>query len=73
MNQKSFLRASAKWLAAGVGVAGAAYGAYVGLTWYRYGDAAPPILRNRIRCSIDSCPRMTSLNVITSASLRHQP
>jgi hypothetical protein len=40
MNQKSFLRASAKWLAAGVGVAGAAYGAYVGLTWYRYGEAA---------------------------------
>jgi hypothetical protein len=29
-------------LAAGVGVAAAAYGAYVGMTWYRYGDAAPP-------------------------------
>jgi hypothetical protein len=42
MNQKSYLRASARWLAAGVGVAAAAYGAYVGMTWYRYGDAAPP-------------------------------
>jgi hypothetical protein len=42
MNQKSYLRASARWLAAGVGVAAAAYGAYVGITWYRYGDAAPP-------------------------------
>ena len=42
MNQTSYLRASARWLAAGVGVAAAAYGAYVGMTWYRYGDAAPP-------------------------------
>jgi len=42
MSQKSYLRASARWLAAGVGVAAAAYGAYVGTTWYRYGDAAPP-------------------------------
>lgn len=29
-------------LAAGVGVAATAYGVYVGLTWLRYGDAAPP-------------------------------
>jgi len=42
MSQKSYFRASAKWLAAGVGVAAAVYGAYVGITWYRYGDAAPP-------------------------------
>ena len=42
MNQKSYLRASARWLAAGVGVAAAAYSAYVGITWYRYGDATPP-------------------------------
>jgi hypothetical protein len=42
MNQKSSLRASARWLAAGLGVAVAAYGAYVGMTWCRYGDAAPP-------------------------------
>ena len=42
MNRKSYLRASARWLAAGVGVTAAAYGAYVGTTWYRYGDAAPP-------------------------------
>ena len=42
MNQTSHLRASARWLAAGVGVIAAAYGAYVGITWFRYGDAAPP-------------------------------
>ena len=42
MNQKSYLGASRRWLAAGVGVTAAAYGAYVGMTWYRYGDAAPP-------------------------------
>src|SRR5687767_10493152 len=42
MNQKSYLRAGARWLAAGVGVTAAAYGAYVGMTWYRYGAAAPP-------------------------------
>lgn len=29
-------------LAAGVGVAATAYGVYVGLTWLRYGDTAPP-------------------------------
>ena len=42
MNQTSSLRASARWLAAGVGVTAAAYGAYVGITWLHYGDAAPP-------------------------------
>ena len=42
MNPKSYLRASARWLAAGVGMTAAAYGAYVGMTWYRYGDAAAP-------------------------------
>ena len=42
MNRKSYLRASARWLAAGVGVTAPAYGAYVGMTWYRYGEAAPP-------------------------------
>jgi hypothetical protein len=42
MNEKSYLRASARWLAVGVGIAAAAYGGYVGMTWYRYGDAAPP-------------------------------
>jgi hypothetical protein len=29
-------------LAASVGAAATAYGAYVAVTWYRYGDAAPP-------------------------------
>jgi hypothetical protein len=42
MNSKSYARGIARWLAAGVGVAAAAYGAYVGITWYRYGHAAPP-------------------------------
>ena len=41
MNQTSYLRASARWLAVGVGVTAAAYGAYVGITWLHYGDAAP--------------------------------
>src|SRR3954469_19377469 len=42
MTWKPYLRASARWLAAGVGLTAAAYGAYVGMTWYRYGHAAPP-------------------------------
>ena len=42
MNPKSFVRAVARWSAAGLGVAAAAYGAYVGITWYRYGHASPP-------------------------------
>jgi hypothetical protein len=29
-------------LAAGAGLAAAVYGTYVGVTWYRYGDAPPP-------------------------------
>jgi len=40
MNRKSHLRASARWLAAAVGVTAAAYGAYVGMTGHCYGDAA---------------------------------
>jgi hypothetical protein len=36
------IRAGAKWLAVGAGLAAAAYGSYVGITWYRYGDAPPP-------------------------------
>ena len=37
---ESRLRSAARWLAAGVGVAGAAYAAYAGITWYRYGHPA---------------------------------
>jgi hypothetical protein len=44
MNTKSYLRVSARWLAASVAVAAATYGAYAGITWYRYGDAPPPEL-----------------------------
>jgi hypothetical protein len=44
VNPKSCVRTGARWLAAAVGVAVAAYGAYVGMTWYRYGLAAAPSL-----------------------------
>jgi hypothetical protein len=37
-----YLRRGAKWLAVGCGVAVAAYAVYVGVAWYRYGDAAGP-------------------------------
>jgi hypothetical protein len=40
MNQ--YLRSGARWLAVSVGVAAAAYGTYIGRTWYRYGDATAP-------------------------------
>ena len=36
------LRAGSRWLAAGIGLAAATYAAYVGITWYRYGQARPP-------------------------------
>jgi len=36
------VRTTAKWLAAGIGVATATYGAYVATTWYRYGMPASP-------------------------------
>lgn len=42
MNHRSYLGASARWFAAGVGIAAAAYAAYVGTTWYRYGRTSPP-------------------------------
>jgi hypothetical protein len=41
MNTKSYNRAAARWLAAGVGVAAALYGAYAAIAWYRYGDTPP--------------------------------
>jgi hypothetical protein len=37
-----YVRAGAKWLVAGVGVGAAAYAAYVGITWIRYGNVPPP-------------------------------
>jgi hypothetical protein len=37
-----YVRAGAKWSAIAVAVAAAAYGTYVGITWYRYGNVAPP-------------------------------
>jgi hypothetical protein len=42
MNRMARVRAAARWAAAGVAVAVAAYGTYVGVTWYRYGHAAAP-------------------------------
>ena len=37
-----YIRAGAKWSAIACGIAAAAYGTYVGITWYRYGNVAPP-------------------------------
>jgi hypothetical protein len=37
-----YVRATARWLAVGVGVAGALYGTYGSIAWYRYGDTAAP-------------------------------
>ena len=40
MNPRSMVRTSVGSIAAGIGLAAAAYGVYVGVTWYRYGSAA---------------------------------
>jgi hypothetical protein len=40
MKMKSYRRA--RWLAAGVAIASAPYGAYAGIAWAGYGDARPP-------------------------------
>jgi hypothetical protein len=37
-----YVRAGARWVIIGSAAAAAAYGAYVGLAWYRYGDPAAP-------------------------------
>ncbi len=42
MKRTSDARATGRWVAAAVGIAAAAYGAYAGVTWYRYGQASPP-------------------------------
>jgi hypothetical protein len=42
MNRRSFFRTGIRWFAAGIGLAAAAYSAYVAVTWYRYGNAARP-------------------------------
>ena len=47
MTPKPYLRAVARSLGAGVGIATVVYGAYVGTTWYRYGDAPPPSSEER--------------------------
>jgi hypothetical protein len=39
---KYYLRASAKWLAVGAGTVAAIYGTFVGITWFRFGNAAGP-------------------------------
>ncbi len=39
---RPYLRRGGTWLAAGLGLAAATYAGYVGLAWYRYGDAARP-------------------------------
>lgn len=42
MNKNQRLGLGGRWAAAGVGLAAAAYAAYVGITWYRYGHPARP-------------------------------
>jgi len=42
MNARIHLHSPAKWLLSAMGAASAAYAAYVGSTWYRYGRAARP-------------------------------
>ena len=42
MNPKSCVRRAGRLFGAGIGVAAAVYGAYAGITWYRYGHAAAP-------------------------------
>jgi hypothetical protein len=37
-----YVRVGATWSAIAGAVAAAAYGTYVGITWYRYGNVAPP-------------------------------
>jgi hypothetical protein len=41
------VHAAAKWIAAGFAAAAAAYGAYVGIAWFRYGVPAPPAADER--------------------------
>jgi hypothetical protein len=36
------VRAGAKWVAVGLGIATAAYGTYAAITWYRYGNTTAP-------------------------------
>ena len=47
MDPKRHLQNAARWVAAGAGAAAAAYGAYVGITWYRYGNPTQPTLAER--------------------------
>ena len=42
MNPNAHFRFAARWLATGFGAAAAVYVAYVGVTWYRYGEGSPP-------------------------------
>ena len=42
MSTSGCARLTARWLAGGVGLAAASYGAYAGLTWWRYGHPRPP-------------------------------
>jgi len=41
MNPKKYVGAAVRCVGATIGIAAAAYGAYVGISWFRYGHAAP--------------------------------
>ena len=42
-----YLRKATRWLGIGSGVAAAAYAAYVGTTWWRYGAVRPPTVEEQ--------------------------
>jgi hypothetical protein len=42
MTMKRYLRVGIRSLGLGLGIAGAVYGTYAGITWYRFGNADPP-------------------------------
>jgi hypothetical protein len=46
MQSKHFVSSATTWLAAGVGIATAAYATYVGLTWLRFGRPKPTTIEN---------------------------
>src|SRR5689334_15784105 len=46
MQSKLFGSSATTWLAAGIGIASAAYATYVGLTWLRFGRPKPTTIEN---------------------------
>jgi len=53
MTSKSIFRSTGRWVAAGVGLAAAAYVAYVGYAWVRYGNVRPATRREEQDALLD--------------------